>query len=320
MGNVLGTIAFQGRPGAYSDLAARQARPGWATLPCPSFAAAINAVRFGQADEALLPCENTLAGRVPEIHALLPDAALVLVGEHFMPIHHCLLALPGTPLGAVRRVHTHPVALLQIRDYLAAQGLEGVSAFDTAGAAELVASWGDPSQAAVASELAGTLNGLEVLARHVEDAGHNTTRFYLAAPEGAHHPQGCRDAPHGLMTTLIVEGPSVPGALHAMLGGFATHGVNMTRIESYMKGGRFDTPCFLMDVEAAPGQPAMDAALHALGRTCVSVRVLGVYPRSAYRGGLGEGQPTWRAQANPSQTEPWGAPSPGRAPGNGETP
>ncbi|GBR54594.1 prephenate dehydratase [Neokomagataea thailandica NBRC 106555] len=272
-------IAFQGRPGAYSDLACRQARPDWETLPCPSFAAAIEAVHQGQADEALLACENSLAGRVPEIHALLPGAGLHIVGEHFHRVEHCLLVVPGTTIDQVRAVHTHPVALGQIRNLIADLKIEGIPQFDTAGAAEMVAQWGRPEDAAVASSLAGDLNGLEILRRNVEDADHNTTRFYRVAqvpdwPDATHE---------GTLTTLLMRVGNKPGALYAALGGFARHGVNMTRLESYMLGGSFAATQFLMDIEGHPEQDAVRLALSELAQLSDDLKLLGVYPRSLAR-------------------------------------
>ncbi|MBA5726830.1 prephenate dehydratase [Bombella mellum] len=273
-------IAFQGRPGAYSDLACRATRPGWATLPCRSFAETIEAVRDGLADEALLPCENSLAGRVAEIHALLPEAGLKIVGEHFQRVEHCLLGVKGARLEDVRRVHTHPVAMAQVRGLLARHDLEPVTEFDTAGAAELVAGWGRREEAAVASSLAGELNGLEILLRNVEDAAHNTTRFYRVAPPDAvvEHVAG-----QLMMTTLIVHVRHVPGALCDVLSCFARHGVNMTRIESYMLGGSFEASRFLMDIEGAPDDRKVHDALRALAGASQDHHVLGTYPRSAFR-------------------------------------
>ncbi|TPW36773.1 prephenate dehydratase [Oecophyllibacter saccharovorans] len=280
----MAVIAFQGRPGAYSDLACREARPGWQTLPCRSFAETIQAVARGEADEALLPCENSLAGRVPEIHALLPESGLVIVGEHFQRIEHCLLVLPGTRLEELRCVNTHPVALAQVRDFLARTELEGVAAFDTAGAAEEVAQRGDRTQGAIASALAGTLNGLTVLERNIEDASHNTTRFYRVAraARAADLPAGqAREQQSvGFMTTLLVRGRNSPGALYRILGCFVRHGVNMTRIESYMLDGSFTATRFLMDVEGAPDEAALAQALAELAEVSEAQRILGVYPRT----------------------------------------
>ncbi|MBS1025069.1 prephenate dehydratase [Gluconobacter cerinus] len=272
-------IAFQGQPGAYSDLACRQARPGWTTLPCASFAAAIEAVHGGRADEALLACENSLAGRVPDIHSLLPDAGLHIVGEHFQRVEHCLLAVPGTEISDIRRLHTHPVALGQVRKLIHELDLEVVPEFDTAGAAEMVAKWGRKEDAAIASSLAGELNGLVILRGNVEDAAHNTTRFYRVAPVPSFPDSQRNDT----LTTLLMKVGNKPGALYAALGGFSRHGINMTRIESYMLNGSFAATQFLMDVEGHPEQPALAAALKELEHVSDNLKILGAYPRSLAR-------------------------------------
>jgi prephenate dehydratase len=285
-------IAFQGRPGAYSDLACRQARPGWTTLPCATFAAAIRAVHDGEADLAMLACENSLAGRVPEIHSLLPEAGLHIVGEHFQRVEHCLIGVPGAEIGDIRRVHTHAVALGQIRELLAELGAEGVVEFDTAGAVELVRSWGRKEEAAVASELAAELNGLAILRRNVEDAAHNTTRFYIVAREAA---WPAPDRPD-VVTTLLFRVKNAPGTLYRALGAFAEAGVNMTRLESYMLGGSFAATQFLLDVEGHPEQPALGSALARLPAQCDAWSILGVYPaqRPHHMTGLTAGGPCAR--------------------------
>ncbi|MBS1101894.1 prephenate dehydratase [Gluconobacter sp. Dm-62] len=272
-------IAFQGRPGAYSDLACRQARPGWTTRPCPTFADAIDAVHDGRADEALLACENTLAGRVPDIHSLLPDAGLHIVGEYFQRVEHCLLGVPGAKIGDIRRIHTHPVALGQVRKLISELGVEPVVQFDTAGAAEMVAQWGRKEDAAIASSLAAELNGLTVLRSNVEDASHNTTRFYRVSS------RPCIPSPErtDVLTTLLMRVGNCPGALYAALGGFSRHGINMTRIESYMLDGSFAATQFLMDVEGHPEQAALAAALAELEQVSDDLRILGVYPNSLSR-------------------------------------
>ncbi|BAT19412.1 prephenate dehydratase [Asaia bogorensis] len=273
------TIAFQGRPGAYSDLACRTARPGWKTLPCPSFQAAIDAVREGRATLGMLACENSLAGRVPEIHALLPEAGLPIIGEHFQRVEHCLIALPGTRIEEVKRVHTHPVALGQIRNLIRELGVEACSAFDTAGAAEMVVKWQSREDAAIASSLAAELNGLEVLRANVEDAAHNTTRFYLVARQAAWpSPQDER-----VITTLVFRVLNRAGALYEALGGFAANGVNMTRLESYMSPGTLTATGFLLDVEGHPEQEALGRALAVLRECSEKIAILGVYPASPSR-------------------------------------
>ena len=272
-------IAFQGRSGAYSDLACRAAFPGCATLACTTFADAIEAVHDGRAALAMLACENTLVGRVPDIHALLPDSGLHLVGEHFQRVEHCLLGVRGARIEQVRRLHTHPVAMGQVRRLIAELGLEPVVEFDTAGAAELVAGWGRAEDAAIASSLAAELHGLEVLRRNVEDAAHNTTRFYVAAALPCAPAPGSRDA----MTTILFRVRNVPAALYKALGGFATNGVNMTRLESYMLDGAFTATQFLLDVDGHPEEPALSRALDELGFFSDRLSILGCYARSPFR-------------------------------------
>ncbi|MCE2563829.1 prephenate dehydratase [Komagataeibacter sp. FNDCF1] len=274
-----GIIAFQGRPGAYSDLACRTARPGWTTLPCQTFAQAIAAVHDGLAEEAMLACENSLAGRVPDIHALLPQAGLFIVGEHFQRVEHCLMGIPGSTLDDARRVHTHPVAMAQIRGVIRELGLEPVVEFDTAGAAEMVRDWGRREDVAVASALAAELNGLEILRRNVEDASHNTTRFYIASRRPASLPAAGPDH----MTTLLFRVSNHPGALYKALGGFATAGVNMTRLESYMLEGSFSATQFLLDVEGHPEAPPLAEALRELSFFSEQQEILGVYRASPFR-------------------------------------
>ncbi len=273
-------IAFQGRPGAYSDLACRVAYPEMRTLPCDTFEQAIAAVHDGRAALAMLPCENSLAGRVPDIHALLPGSGLSIVGEHFQRVEHCLMAPRGATLAGLKRVHSHAVALGQVRDLIRELGVLPVVQADTAGSAQLVAEWGRQEDAAVASALAAATHGLEVLRSNVEDAAHNTTRFYVAALHPVVLPQ---DRP-GLMTTFVFRVRNVPAALFKALGGFATNGVNMTKLESYMVGGQFTATQFLCDVEGHPEQPSLRMALEELGFFSREIRVLGVYPKAGFRG------------------------------------
>lgn len=274
------TIAFQGRPGAYSDLACRTAFPAWHTLPCPTFEAAMDAVHEGTAELAMLPCENSLAGRVPDIHALLPESGLSIIGEHFQRVEHCLLAPAGASLETLRRVHSHSVALGQVRVLLRELRLEPVVEADTAGAAELVARIGGTEDGAIASALAGELLGLTVLRRNVEDAAHNTTRFYICAAKPRLPDAGARN----VMTTFVFRVRNVPAALYKALGGFATNGVNMTKLESYMVGGAFTATQFLCDVEGHPESPPLRRALEELSFFSRETRILGVYVASAVRG------------------------------------
>lgn len=274
-----GTIAFQGMPGAYSDLACRVARPNMTTLPCETFETAMEAVREGKADLAMLPCENSLAGRVPDIHHLLPDSGLFVVGEHFQRVEHCLLAVPGATLSDLQRAHSHTVALGQVRRILRELGLTPVVEADTAGSAKLVAEWGRKEEAAIASSLAAEIYGLDILRANVEDAAHNTTRFYIMAPR----PRTPDPGQPNLMTTFVFRVRNVPAALYKALGGFATNGVNMTKLESYMVNGHFTATQFLCDVDGHPEQPGLRLALEELSFFSSEVRVLGVYPGAPFR-------------------------------------
>jgi prephenate dehydratase len=272
-------IAFQGVLGAYSDLACRAAYPGAQTLPCPSFEAAMAALRDGQCDLAMLPCENSLAGRVPDIHRMLPDSGLFVVGEHFQRVEHCLLAPKGASLSTLKRAHSHPVALGQVLRLLKDMKLTPVIEADTAGAAALIAERGGVEDAAIASELAAEIYGLEVLKRNVEDEAHNTTRFYVMARDRADAPV---DAPN-VVTTFVFQVRSIPAALYKALGGFATNGINMTKLESYMVGGRFAATQFLCDVDGHPDQPGLRRAFEELAFFSSSMKILGAYRAHPYR-------------------------------------
>ncbi len=272
-------IAFQGLPGAYSDLACRTAYPGTKTLSCVSFETAIEAVREGTAELAMLPCENSLAGRVPDMHHLLPESGLYVIGEHFQRVEHCLLAPKGARSETLKRAHSHAVALGQVRHYLRKLGLQPVIEADTAGAAQLVAQWNNLEDAAIASSLAAEIYGLEVLQANVEDAAHNTTRFYVMARR-RRTPDA--SAPN-LMTTFVFRVRNVPAALYKALGGFATNGVNMTKLESYMIGGQFVATQFLCDVEGHPEHPPLRRALEELSFFSTDVRIMGVYAASPAR-------------------------------------
>ena len=272
-------IAFQGRIGAYSDLACRTAYPGRPTLPCDTFELAIEAVHDGRAALAMLPCENSLAGRVPDIHALLPGSGLSIVGEHFQRVEHCLLAPRGASIAGLRRVHSHAVALGQVRSLIRELGLHAVVEADTAGSAQLVAEWNRTEDAAIASALAAETYGLEILRRNVEDAAHNTTRFYVTAAA----PVAVSPEQTDLMTTFVFRVRNVPAALFKALGGFATNGVNMTKLESYMVDGSFTATQFLCDVDGHPEQQALRFAFEELGFFSSEMRVLGIYPKAVAR-------------------------------------
>jgi prephenate dehydratase len=272
------TIAFQGQPGAYSDLACRHVFPAMTTLPCDAFEDAFAAVREGRAALAMIPIENSVAGRVADIHHLMPDSRLYIIGEHFERVNHHLLGLAGAKLDAIRTVRSHVHALGQCRNFIRAHGLTPVVAADTAGSAAEIKERGDPAVAAIASELAGQIYGLVSLAENIEDAEHNTTRFMIMSREANWPP------PRGLtVTTFVFSVKNVPAALYKALGGFATNGVNMTKLESYMVGGNFTATQFYADVEAHPDDRPLKLALEELAFFSTEVKILGVYPAHPLR-------------------------------------
>ena len=272
------TIAFQGQPGAYSDLACRTAFPKMATLPCRAFEDAFQAVREGRAALAMIPIENTVAGRVADIHHLLPGSGLYIVGEHFQRVNHHLLAVTGARIADLTHVHSHIHALNQCRKLIRELKLEPVEHVDTAGAAADVAKAGDKTQAAIASELAAKVTGLQSLKANIEDAEHNTTRFIVMAR--APNDPG-PDAPH-VMTSLLFRVKNVPAALYKALGGFATNGVNMTKLESYVGEG-FVAAQFFAEAEGHPKQRPLELALEELAFHTHEIRILGVYPAHPFR-------------------------------------
>ena len=272
-------IAFQGEPGAYSHQACRQARPEMEALPCATFEDAIEAVREGRAELAMLPVENTTYGRVADIHRLLPDSGLHIVEEDFVRVHINLLGLPGAQLSDIREAWSHLVLLPQCEQFLRRHGIKGRVSTDNARAARDVAAKGDVTQAALASELAAEIYGLVPLARHVEDEDTNTTRFLVMARE----PDFSRRGAHGMMTTFVFRVRNIPAALYKALGGFATNGVNMTKLESYMVGGSFHATQFYADIEGHPEDGNVRRALEELDYFCSKLEVLGVYPADPRR-------------------------------------
>ncbi len=272
-------IAYQGEPGANSDIACRDAYPHLTPLPCASFEDAFAAVTEGAAALAMIPIENSIAGRVADIHHFLPNSGLHIVGEYFLPIHFHLMAPKGATLKTLKSVHSHVHALGQCRKIIRRLGLVPHTAGDTAGAAHEIAQWNDPSKAALAPRLAASLYGLDILAENVEDEAHNTTRFVVLSKTARWAAVG--DAP--TMTTFIFRVRNVPAALYKALGGFATNGVNMTKLESYMVGGEFAATRFLVDVDGHPDQPALARALEELNFFSKEVEILGVYPASDFR-------------------------------------
>lgn len=273
------TISFQGWPGANSDMAARQVFPNAETLPCPSFEEALAAVHDGRAELAMIPIENSIAGRVADMHHLLPESGLHITAEHFMRVNHQLVALPGASLSGIREVHSHVQALGQCRQWLRARNFKPVTHADTAGAARMVAERGDAGIAAISSRLAAEIYGLQILAGDIEDAEHNTTRFVVLSREPV-RPQPSNGP---VMTSFVFEVRSVPAALYKALGGFATNGVNITKLESYMLGGRFSQTQFYADVEGHPDDQALQFALEELRFFTRNFQILGVYPAHPFR-------------------------------------
>ena len=273
-------IAFQGAPGANSHRALSEYAPDALPLPCFSFEDALEAVRDGRAGRAMIPIENSQHGRVADIHFLLPESELAIVGEHFLGITHCLMALPEAGDGPFEAAYSHPQALGQSRHFLRTRGIVPLSYADTAGAAAYVAELGDPKLAAIAPRLAAELYGLRIVAEAVEDAPDNTTRFVVLAREPL---DPVLQGPE-TMTSFVFEVKNIPAALYKALGGFATNGVNMTKLESYQRGASFAATTFYADIVGAPGDPAVDRALAELNFHCKQLRLLGTYPLVRERG------------------------------------
>ncbi|MXO91805.1 prephenate dehydratase [Pontixanthobacter aquaemixtae] len=276
-------VALQGSPGANSHYAATQATADFLPLPCFSFEDALDAVKQDLAGCAIIPIENSQNGRVADIHFLLPESGLAIVGEYFMPITHALMAIPhedGT-LGPFDAAYSHPQALGQSRHFLRERGIVPLSYADTAGAAAHVAERGDPTIAAIAPKLAADLYGLQIAEDKVEDAHDNMTRFVILAKE-ALDPKSLGD--ETAMTTFVFEVKNIPAALYKAMGGFATNGVNMTKLESYQKGASFAATMFYADIVGTPGDPAVDRALEELAFHCKELRILGSYRQARARG------------------------------------
>jgi prephenate dehydratase len=272
-------IAFQGEAGANSHIACRERFPALDPMPCPSFEDAFAAVSEGHARLAMIPVENSVAGRVADVHHLIPESNLFILAEHFVPIRHQLLGLPGSTLAGLRAVRSHPQALGQCRKYLRDIGVTPVTTADTAGAAREVAEIGDPSVGALASTLAGELHNLIVLKADVADAAHNTTRFLVFSRE---EDSAAADA-GPCMTSLVFRVRNVPAALYKGLGGFATNGVNITKLESYIEGGAFSAAMFYAEIEGHPQTKSVALALEELTFFSTSLRILGTYPAAPYR-------------------------------------
>jgi prephenate dehydratase len=272
-------IAFQGEPGANSDIACREVYPDWQPLPCPTFEDAFAAVSDGEAALGMIPIENSIAGRVADIHHLLPTSGLHIVGEHFLPIHFQLMATADASLDSLKSVHSHVHALGQCRKIIRRLGLKAVVAGDTAGSAREVAEAADPTRASLAPRLAAQVYGLKILAEDVEDEAHNTTRFIILSKTPA------RAAPDNgpTVTSFVFRVRNLPAALYKALGGFATNGVNMTKLESYMVEGHFFATQFYAEVDGHPDDPALRRALEELDFFSKELHVLGVYPAHPFR-------------------------------------
>ena len=266
-------IVYQGEPGAYSHLACSQFYPDHEPLACPSFAKAFAQVRSGEAHCAMIPVENTVAGRVSDIYHLLTEGGLHIIGERYLPVHHQLLGVRGTKLSDIQNARSHHMALGQVRNFLTEHGIDAIADVDTAGAARKVAVNGDKSVAAVASRLSAETYGLDILASDIEDASHNTTRFIILADTPVLPEIGTPS-----VSSFVFKVRSVPSALYKALGGFASNGLNLTKLESYMVGGSFKAAQFYADVEGHIDSPAMKNALEELAFFSENITHLGTYP------------------------------------------
>ena len=278
-------IAFQGEAGANSHIACREAFPDMVGLPCDTFEDVFAAVQEGRARLAMIAIENSLAGRVADVHHLIPGTGLYIVGEHFLPVRHQLLGLKGAKIEDVKSVHSHVHALGQCRRAIRELGLKAVVAADTAGAARQIAEAGDKSQAAIATALAADIYGLDILRANVEDAEHNTTRFIIMAKE----PDDADPDEGPVITSFIFRVRNVPAALYKALGGFATNGVNMTKLESYQLEGTFNASQFYADIEGHPDSRNVRLALEELEFFTNELRILGIYKAHPYRAAIAAG-------------------------------
>jgi len=272
-------IAFQGEPGAYSHEACRKARPDMEALACRTFEDAIESVRSGDAELAMLPVENSTYGRVADIHSMLPASGLHIIEEAFVRVHINLLGLPGVQLEEITHAMSHTVLLGQCKSFLQKHAIHRITGADTAGSARHVAAAGEQTTAALASELAGEIYGLDVLARHIEDQSSNTTRFLIMSPEADNSRRG----QNGMITSFVFEVRNIPAALYKAMGGFATNGVNMTKLESYMVDGSFTATQFYADIEGHPDDPNVALALDELSYFTAKTEILGVYPAAIER-------------------------------------
>lgn len=273
------TIAFQGSHGAYSDMSCRTVFPDLETVPCHSFPDAFQALIDGEVDLAMIPVDNTLAGRVADVHRLIPDNNVFIIGEHFQPIHHCLLGVKGSKIEDLKYVHSHIHALPQCRQLIKELDLKQRVHADTAGAAEEIASKGDPQHGAIASALAAEIYGLEILRENVQDAHHNTTRFLILSIEPNIPPY---DENVPTITSLLFKVRNIPAALYKSLGGFATNGLSLSKLESYVDEN-FQAAQFYCDVEGHPESEAFKLALEELGFYAEDVTLVGAYPAHEFR-------------------------------------
>jgi len=278
-GKMTGRIAFQGEPGAYSHQACHEAKPEMEAVPCRTFDEVIETVRRGDAELAMLPVENTTYGRVADIHRMLPESGLHIIDEAFVRVHISLMALQGVPLSQIDTVRAHLVLLPQCADFLNANGIRGEAATDSAGAALELAKSGLTNEGVLASDLAAEIYGLDILARHIEDQDHNTTRFLIMSPE----PNYTRRGDSGMMTSFVFNVRNIPAALYKAMGGFATNGVNMTKLESYMVDGIFTATQFYADIEGHPEDRNVQLALEELDYFTSEMDILGVYPADSRR-------------------------------------
>ena len=273
------TIAFQGEAGANSHIACLEAFPDMVVLPCATFEDVFAAIAEGRARLAMIPIENSVAGRVADIHHLIPESALYIVGEHFLRVRHQLLGLRGATIGGLKTVESHVMALGQCRDVIRELGLTPLVAADTAGSARIISQAGDPTRSSIASALAAEIYDLDVLKADIEDAEHNTTRFLIMAkdPEDAEPDSG------PVVTSFIFKVRNVPAALYKALGGFATNGINMTKLESYQLEGTFNASQFYADIEGHPASRNVRLALEELEFFTNELKILGIYPAHPYR-------------------------------------
>lgn len=271
-----GRIAYQGEKGANSDIACAEVYPGMEAVPFRTFEDVFNAVDSGDCDLAMIPIENTIAGRVADIHHLLPASKLSIIGEHFLPIRFQLMALPGVKLEEITRARSHVMGLGQCRRFLREHKIEAIAAADTAGAARQVKEAGERSLAAIAPRLAADVYGLDIIAENIEDEAHNTTRFLVMSRE----PMDISEVRSPSVTALFFTVRNVPAALYKALGGFATNGINVTKLESYMVGGSFTATQFYAEFEGHPDERSTQLALEELGFFSSELNVLGVFPRA----------------------------------------